>query len=270
MKKYLFCTIVYFLFGSVLCFSQDTIIFLSGNSVEAKIERITNDEVEYRMWNYQTGPIRVKKTSDIKMIKYGNGQRELFTFTEDTASKNSSEEKVEQTKESLECKVPQVNSRVYDRQLVVTHGSQAILREKEFAVVEFDFSNTSWENETTFKAWCGEDYEYRVNLAQTRFINSFNERSKGLLLKTTDDDVKYKLVLRIDILGHYLSNWSMYMLCSGEVDIYDIHQPSTPVCTIKITDLDGPTDRNINDRIEKCFDAIAYELTRLRKKTSIR
>ncbi len=259
MKIHIFSIIGLVFLCSIPCFSQDTIVFMNGSSVVSKIEKITDTEVEYRMWNYQDGPVRVKKTEEIKLIRYGNGQQEIFN---DINAQLEENEQIENLKIDIES---------YDKQLVVTSGSYEVLREKESAYVEFNFSNISWENETSFKSWCGADYKERIRLSQAQFVNSFNKQSKGLKLKTTREGCKYRFILKIDLLGQYYAGWgSYYMVCSGDVEVYDILQSNPPICTIRISDLYGDPDHNTNDRLRKCFDAIAYELTRLKGKSSLK
>ena len=238
----------------VPCAAQDTIVLMNGKSIEAKIEKITDDEVEYRMWNYQDGPLRVKETSDIKIIKYRNGVSESFN--------------AEQLENKDEFDSLPVMGETYKRQLVVTSGSYKVLREKEFAVIGYDFSSTSWEGDMSFKKWSGEDYDTRVKIAKQQFFNSFNTNSKGLLLKKTEEGCKYKLLLKIDWLGQYYDGWGrFYMVCCGYVEINDI-QTGENLCTIRISYVAGETDFVVNERVSKCFDSLAWYLTKLKSNTS--
>lgn len=249
-KLYL-CFFIVMVIPCVHIAAQDTIVLVNGNSIVAKIEKITDNEIEYKMWDYQNGPIRVKSVTDIRIIKYGNGFHETF---------------VGETSDEIDTLQPL--GKTYRKQLVVTAGSYKVLREKECAVVDFDFSNISWEDEMTFKKWCGEYYDKRILLAKQQFFKSFNANSKGLLLKTKEGGCKYSFLLKIEWLGQYYGGWgSYYMVCVGDVIIKDI-QTGEEVCTIRISYLAGEIDLVVDDRLKKCFDALAWNLTRLKRNTS--
>lgn len=61
--------------------AQDTIVLRNGNEVKAKVEKITNHDIEYRSWDFQDGPLRTKQIDEVFMIKYSNGQHEVFEPT---------------------------------------------------------------------------------------------------------------------------------------------------------------------------------------------
>lgn len=250
---YLFLFIV-MLIMCVPCVAQDTIILMDGKSIEAKIEKITNEEVEYRMWSYQDGPLRVKKTSEIKIIKFRNGESEFFNAV--------------QLENNVKFDSLPVLGETYKKQLVVTSGSYKVLREKEYAVIDYDFSNTSWEGDMSFKKWCGEEYDTRIIIAKQQFFKTFNTKSKGLLLKTTEEGCKYRLLLKIDWMGQYYGGWGSYFMeCCGYVIINDINTGEN-LCTIRISYLAGDVDYVVNDRVSKCFDSLAWYLSRLKSNTS--
>jgi hypothetical protein len=58
--------------------AQDTIVLRNGNEVKAKVEKISSNEIEYRSWEFQDGPLRTKSVDEVFMIKYSNGQHEVF------------------------------------------------------------------------------------------------------------------------------------------------------------------------------------------------
>lgn len=59
-------------------FSQDVIFLSNGNEINAKIIKIGDSEIEYKKWNNQEGPIYTEKKSNIFMIKYQNGEKDIF------------------------------------------------------------------------------------------------------------------------------------------------------------------------------------------------
>jgi len=77
MKRF-FNIIICLLFAGIL-YAQDIIIFVDGTEQQAKVTEISDTEVRYKLWNNQDGPTRVKKISDIFMIRYANGTTQTFT-----------------------------------------------------------------------------------------------------------------------------------------------------------------------------------------------
>jgi hypothetical protein len=49
--------------------AQDTIVLRNGNEVKAKVEKISSNEIEYRSWEFQDGPLRTKSVDEVFMIK---------------------------------------------------------------------------------------------------------------------------------------------------------------------------------------------------------
>lgn len=66
----------------ISCFSvltaQDVIYSKDGTKIEAKIIRIDSSVVEFKIWSDQEGPSLMIKTTDIVMIDYANGNRDMF------------------------------------------------------------------------------------------------------------------------------------------------------------------------------------------------
>ncbi|MFL5763312.1 MAG: hypothetical protein ACJ77K_05165 [Bacteroidia bacterium] len=83
----------HFLFSSCLLFlahitkAQDTIFTRAGESIPAKVLEITPGEVKYKKSYMLDGPSYVLYKSDVKAIRYSNGQREEFAETPKPAEK---------------------------------------------------------------------------------------------------------------------------------------------------------------------------------------
>lgn len=58
--------------------AQDVIIKLSGEEIRAKVEEVSDREVRYKKFSNREGPSYVIVSSEIFMIKYENGNRDLF------------------------------------------------------------------------------------------------------------------------------------------------------------------------------------------------
>ena len=71
--------------------SYDIIIMKNGNEVLAKILEIGINEIKFKKFDYLNGPIIVVEKSDIFMIKYNNGTKELFNDKNDNKSNTSND-----------------------------------------------------------------------------------------------------------------------------------------------------------------------------------
>jgi hypothetical protein len=72
-------------------FSQDIIVKRNGDEIKSKVLEITTETIKYKGFDFQDGPTRNIKISDVFMIIYENGKREKFTTTEDLSIKNKME-----------------------------------------------------------------------------------------------------------------------------------------------------------------------------------
>lgn len=77
MKKFLFITAILMLSASAMMQAQDIITRKSGEDIRAKILEVAPDQVSYKKFDNQDGPTFIIKKSDILMITYENGEREV-------------------------------------------------------------------------------------------------------------------------------------------------------------------------------------------------
>ncbi len=66
----------------------DLITLKNGEEVSAKVLEITSIEVKYKKCDSPDGPLYVVKKSDVFMIKYSNGTKEVFKATEEPKNSN--------------------------------------------------------------------------------------------------------------------------------------------------------------------------------------
>jgi hypothetical protein len=85
MKK-LAITFLSLLWMSTLCYAQDVIVTLKAEKINAKILEVGTDEIKYKKFDYQTGPIFTLKKSEIVSIIYENGSVDVFTASTEPAS----------------------------------------------------------------------------------------------------------------------------------------------------------------------------------------
>lgn len=58
-------------------FSQDVIVKLNGDEIEAKVIEITQDNIRYKRFSNLSGPDYVVETAGVFMIKYENGGKDV-------------------------------------------------------------------------------------------------------------------------------------------------------------------------------------------------
>jgi len=59
--------------------AQDTIVLKNGNNIRAIVEEIGINDVKYKKFDFLDGPFYILRQSDIKMIKYEDGQMDVFS-----------------------------------------------------------------------------------------------------------------------------------------------------------------------------------------------
>ena len=79
MKKLL--TLGLFLFGCCSLFAQDLITKKDGTDVEAKVLEVTTNEVKYKLFAEPNGVTYTAKKSELLMIRYESGRKDIFTNT---------------------------------------------------------------------------------------------------------------------------------------------------------------------------------------------
>lgn len=149
----------------------------------------------------------------------------------------------------------------------VKEGKAAFLKENACAVVEFDFSKTTWEEKEDFKTWCGDQYEKRLNAIQQSFINSFNENSKGLKIVESGNDVKYKILIEIkDLERHqaFTGTWGQGKFSTtAYIKVLEIASNQI-VCEIDVDGFGSGKDYDYADGLGKCYKGLAKQLFKLK------
>ena len=63
---------------TIVANAQDVVIFRNGEEAEVKVEEITPNEVKYKKTSNPDGPSYIFNKDDIFMIKYKNGEKDVF------------------------------------------------------------------------------------------------------------------------------------------------------------------------------------------------
>ena len=69
----------------VVCFvaaAQDVIFLTNGDEIEAKVLKVTETELEYKRYDNIDGPSYTKSLTNVFMVKYENGVKDVFTTPE--------------------------------------------------------------------------------------------------------------------------------------------------------------------------------------------
>lgn len=76
MKRFLL-SLVAIVITSV-CFAQDIIVQKDGSTIQAKVLKVSQSEVEYKKYSNQDGPTYSISTKDLQCINYENGTKDTF------------------------------------------------------------------------------------------------------------------------------------------------------------------------------------------------
>ena len=100
MKK-VFTSFVLVIFLLPLCFSQDVITKKTGEDIQAKILEVGQTDIKYKKFDNLDGPSFTITKSDVLMVRYSNGTKDIFGEDKTTASetKTSPDDMCEQGKD---------------------------------------------------------------------------------------------------------------------------------------------------------------------------
>jgi hypothetical protein len=83
-------TTLFSVFTASLGFSQDIITKKSSEDIQAKVTEVTTTEIKYKKFDNQSGPTFTILKSDVLMIRYENGSKDIFTDSPNTSLANNS------------------------------------------------------------------------------------------------------------------------------------------------------------------------------------
>lgn len=78
MKRFLLSLVT--LVVTSACLAQDIIVQKDGSTIQAKVTKVTQSEVEYKKFGNQDGPIYTISTRDLQCINYENGTKDTFVL----------------------------------------------------------------------------------------------------------------------------------------------------------------------------------------------
>ncbi len=90
--KTFYLAIIALSFSTLSVYAQDIITFKTGDEVKAKVEEVGTSEIVYKKFDNPTGVKYSVSKSDVFMIVYENGQKEVFKTTNVEAPKNTNQQ----------------------------------------------------------------------------------------------------------------------------------------------------------------------------------
>lgn len=72
------CVLTGLLLSTVTVYAQDVLTKKNGDEIEVKVVKISTNEIEYKKWSNQDGPSYILLKNEVFMIKYNNGEKEVF------------------------------------------------------------------------------------------------------------------------------------------------------------------------------------------------
>jgi hypothetical protein len=67
-----------FIYGGLKAYGQDIIVKKSGDEIKSKVEQVLDTEIKYRKADNLTGPLYSISKSEVFMIRYANGTKDMF------------------------------------------------------------------------------------------------------------------------------------------------------------------------------------------------
>lgn len=87
MKRivFIFLLICLLFSNKTMIFAQDIIVLHSGDSIQAKVLEVTDNNISYKKFNYQDGPTHILEVKKIKLIRWQTGEIQKFYESDDKA-----------------------------------------------------------------------------------------------------------------------------------------------------------------------------------------
>lgn len=98
---------------SLTTFAQDIIICRNGDEISSKVLKVSKTEVEYKKWTNQDGPAYTIEKAEVFMIKYQNGDKDVFKETpaaQPTTTEQQTAQAEEQTPNEPIMAIPAANN----------------------------------------------------------------------------------------------------------------------------------------------------------------
>ena len=138
------------------------------------------------------------------------------------------------------------------------------LKENPVIRVEMDYSNATWQVKESFKTFCGDTYEERVEISKKAFINAFNKNCRDLSTSDLDGNEKYYIVVKVNNLTRRVSIMRIPPRIKVEIEgvVMVIDNATKAVVKTMNYDVMGEEDLSPADRLANSFDLLARKFLR--------
>ncbi len=90
MKKIVYTLALFFL-STVFVWAEDIIYFNNGTQQRGTVVEINTNEIKYKKAENPNGPLYIITRSDVQMIEYSNGERDIITANNNTNSNQNNQ-----------------------------------------------------------------------------------------------------------------------------------------------------------------------------------
>ena len=111
MTKYIYSFIA-LVSISMNSFSQDVITPVLGNDIQAKVIEVTKTDIAYKKWDNPNGPTLIIAKSDVLVISYADGKKEVLYIQEKLAIDVAETKEVVNAKDNESIKVSETKASV--------------------------------------------------------------------------------------------------------------------------------------------------------------
>jgi len=98
----LFTLLIFIMLFGFRAMAQDVIVLKSGDEIKSLVQEIGTEYVKYKKFDNQTGPVYNVAISEIFMIKYADGSKDVFN---EPVKETKAEQSVQPTKEEVKHEV---------------------------------------------------------------------------------------------------------------------------------------------------------------------
>jgi len=197
MKKILLILVALIGFG-IMVNAQDVILKQDGSEIKAKVTEITDQQIKYKDFDFQSGPTRNINISEVFMITYENGQKEVFRKHIETKEVSALEAaNVSDTESNETVYLPEsMQSRKDVIVKVIGGGFQARITNIDSKYIFYLKSKKS-----------GKEVDKKIKQKKIAYTYSFNEKAKQELYPSRMNAQEY---LSLPVYFDKHMNWYVF------------------------------------------------------------
>ena len=164
-SAFVFILFLWLLLGNEQVKAQDVILKKNGDEVKAVVKEVLDDAIKYNKFDNQTGPVYSIKKSEVFMITYKNGSKDIFKDSDNSEGMESMDESSEgesQKNDQDKIRIDAAASNVYSQIINCCSGRKenarfeiyydAILRNSETGEIKIPI-RVSWTGAFESNRW---------------------------------------------------------------------------------------------------------------------